>query len=263
MYQKDNPHQLTFENFYLPFGGHLRGGNRWVILADQIPWRQIEDAYGELFSDANGCPAKSARMALGGLLIKERLGISDRETVEQISENPYLQYFLGLMEYQDAAPFDHSMLTHFRKRFSKEMLADINDSIVSGVMEPKHKTPSQKSNDDDTNSTDDASQNPPTKGKMLVDATCTPADIAYPTDLSLLNEAREKTEEMIDAIHEPFISIRRKPRTYRQKARKAYLAVAKQKKPGYKKIRKARRSYTLTVDNGKEFASHESVAEAL
>ncbi|OQY05998.1 MAG: hypothetical protein B6I25_04755, partial [Planctomycetales bacterium 4572_13] len=63
--------------------------------------------------------------------------------------------------------------------------------------------------------------------------------IAYPTDLSLLNEAREKTEAMIDAMHEPFISLRKKPRTYRQKARKAYLAVAKQKKPGYKKIRKA------------------------
>jgi len=239
MYQKDNPHQLTFENFYLPFGGHLRGDNRWVILADQIPWRQIEDAYGELFSNDNGCPAKSARMALGALLIKERLGVSDRETVEQISENPYLQYFLGMMEYQDTAPFDHSMLTHFRKRFNKEMLAGINDSIVSDVMEPK--TPSRKANrdNDDTDSTDDSPPNPPNKGKMLVDATCTPADIAYPTDLSLINEAREKTEEIIDAMHTPFISLRRKPRTYRQKARQAYLTVAKQKKPGYKKIRKA------------------------
>jgi hypothetical protein len=81
--------------------------------------------------------------------------------------------------------------------------------------------------------------NPPSnKGKMIVDATCTPADIAYPTDLTLLNEAREKTEEIIDAMHKPFVGIRKKPRTYRQKARKAYLAVAKQKKPGYKKIRK-------------------------
>lgn len=239
MYQKDSPHQLSFENFYLPFGGHLRGDNRWIILADQIPWRQIEDAYGELFCDDNGCPAKPARMALGALLIKERLGVSDRETVEQISENPYLQYFLGLMEYQDTAPFDHSMLTHFRKRFDKEMLAEINDSIVSDAIEPK--TPSHQVNEgnDDSDSTDDSSQNPPNKGKMLVDATCTPADIAYPTDLSLLNEAREKTEEMIDAMHKPFIGVRRKSRTYRQKARKAYLAVAKQKKPGSKKIRKA------------------------
>jgi len=73
----------------------------------------------------------------------------------------------------------------------------------------------------------------------IVDATCTPADITYPTDLNLLNDAREKTEEIIDAMHAPFIGKKRKPRTYRQKARKDYLAVAKQKKPGYKKIRKA------------------------
>ncbi|MBN2843689.1 MAG: IS5 family transposase, partial [Sedimentisphaerales bacterium] len=77
------------------------------------------------------------------------------------------------------------------------------------------------------------------KGKLIVDATCTPADISYPTDLSLLNEAREKSEEIIDAMHEPLAGIRRKPRTYRRKARKGYLAVAKQKKPGLKKIRKA------------------------
>jgi hypothetical protein len=38
-------------------------------------------------------------MALGALIIKEKLGISDRETVEQIKENPYLQYFIGLGEY--------------------------------------------------------------------------------------------------------------------------------------------------------------------
>ena len=241
MYRKDAPHQLTFENFYLPFGGHLRGDNRWVILADQIPWDQIENAYGQLFCDDNGCPAKPARMALGALLIKERLGVSDRETVEQIAENPYLQYFLGLMEYQDAAPFDHSMMTHFRKRFDKEMLAEINESIVSGAMEPKHKEAASAMtvDNDDDNCSDDQNPSPSNKGKMIVDATCTPADIAYPTDLSLVNEAREKSEEIIDAMHKSFIGIHKKPRTYRQKARKAYLAVAKQKKPGYKKIRKA------------------------
>jgi hypothetical protein len=30
----------------------------------------------------------------------------------------------------------------------------------------------------------------------LLDATCTPADIKYPTDIGILNEAREKTEEI-------------------------------------------------------------------
>lgn len=239
MYHKDNPHQLTFEHFYLPFGGHLRGDNRWVILADQIPWDQIEAAYGELFCEDNGCPAKSARMALGALLIKERLGTSDRETVQQISENPYLQYFLGLMEYQDNPPFDPSMMTHFRKRFDKDILSDINTSIVQGAMEEAapQSIPAKGDRDDDS----DHDKNEPfsNSGKLIADATCTPADIAYPTDLSLVNEAREKSEEIIDAMHEPFIGVRKKPRTYRQQARKAYLVVAKQKKPGAKKIRKA------------------------
>ncbi|KKK73094.1 hypothetical protein LCGC14_2897280, partial [marine sediment metagenome] len=79
---------------------------------------------------------------------------------------------------------------------------------------------------------------PSNNGKLIVDATCTPADITYPTDLKLLNDAREKTEEIIDAMHAPFVGKKRKPRSYRQKARKDYLAIAKQKKPGYRKIRK-------------------------
>lgn len=236
MYRKNNPHQLTFENFYHPFGGHLRGDNRWVILADQIPWDQIEAAYGELFCEDNGCPAKSARMALGALIIKERLGTSDRETVHQISENPYLQYFLGLMEYEDTAPFDPSMMTHFRKRFAPEMLNDINASIVEDALSEDEKTDADNRHDDPSGNA--PPDRPCNRGKLIADATCTPADIAFPTDLSLLNEAREKSEAILDAMHEPFIGLRPKPRTYRQKARKAYLAVAKQKKPGQKKIRK-------------------------
>ena len=240
MYRKDNPNQLTFQDFYLPFGGCLRGDNRWVILAKQIPWQQIEQNYSKLFSNDAGCPAKLARMAFGALIIKERLGTSDRETVEQICENPYLQYFLGLMEYQDSPPFDHSMMTHFRKRFDKDILKGLNESIVNGAMEPTHKNKGvETGSDKDSGSQDDEKPPPSPQGKMIVDATCTPADIAYPTDLSLLNEAREKSEEMIDAMHAPFVGVRKKPRTYRQKARKRYLAVAKQKKPGPRKIRKA------------------------
>ena len=34
------------------------------------------------------------------------------------------------------------------------------------------------------------------EGKLLLDATCTPADIKYPTDIEILNEAREKTEKI-------------------------------------------------------------------
>jgi len=231
MYRKENSNQLKFEDFYLPFGGKLRSDNRWVLLSRQIPWSQIEDEYSTNFSEGNsGCPAKSARVALGSLIIKERLGTTDRETVQQIAENPYLQFFLGFSAYKDVPPFDDSLMTHFRKRFDKETLARINVLIVEQALSRDNE--SQEPSDDDKDL-------PANKGKLIVDATCTPADVAYPTDLNLLNEAREKTEAMIDAMHAPYVGQRGKPRTYRQKARKDYLAVAKQKKSSYKKVRKA------------------------
>jgi hypothetical protein len=81
-----------------------------VILSKQIPWQQVEQEYSTNFSQSDtGNPAKSARIALGSLIIKERLDITDRETVLQIAENPYLQYFLGFSEYKDEVPFDHSL----------------------------------------------------------------------------------------------------------------------------------------------------------
>ncbi len=54
-------------------------------------------------------------------------------------------------------------------------------------------------NGKDEDAGDNEQGGPCNKGKLIVDATCTPADIAYPTDLSLLNEARETSEEIIDA----------------------------------------------------------------
>ncbi len=77
------------------------------------------------------------------------------------------------------------------------------------------------------------------QGKLLMDTTCTPADIAYPTDLKLLNNAREKLEAIIDTMHEERPDGSVKPRTYRNKARKQYLAVAKKRRPGAKKRRSA------------------------
>jgi transposase, IS5 family len=67
---------------------------------------------------------------LGSLIIKEKLGTSDRETVEQIKENPYLQYFLGIAEYSNKAPFEASMLVHFRQRIGEEIVNKINKKIV-------------------------------------------------------------------------------------------------------------------------------------
>ncbi|MFT6178593.1 MAG: IS5 family transposase [Akkermansiaceae bacterium] len=96
MYRNDLK-QTEFLDFYMPFGGKLSAGNRWVKLAAMIPWGEIEEAYKKsLDGTGMGAPAKSGRIAFGALVIKERLSITDEETVEQILENPYLQYFLGV-----------------------------------------------------------------------------------------------------------------------------------------------------------------------
>jgi transposase, IS5 family len=134
MYRKQDHEQLTFDQFYLPFNGKLRADNRWVRHTEQIPWAELEDEYASLFSDTKGAPAKSFRLPLGALIIKERLSITGEETVDQIRENPYLQYFIGFEEYTDAPPFDPSLMVHFRKRITPEIIADINERIVKGKL---------------------------------------------------------------------------------------------------------------------------------
>lgn len=62
-------------------------------------------------------------------------------------------------------------------------------------------------------------------------------DIPYPQDLNLLNSAREKLEAYIDCLHEG--NGAKKPRTYREIARKEFLNVSKARKKSSKKIRKA------------------------
>jgi len=177
MYNKFTNNQLVFD-FLLPFGGNLNPENRWIVQSMKIPWGEIEDVYkDELSGSDQGSPAISGRVAFGALVIKERLGISDRETVAQIRENPYLQFFLGYKGYSDKIPFHHTLLVHFRKRFSKDILTKINTMIVDSVL-------NQKDDQDAGKGSDPGAAQPSNKGKLIVDATCTPADIPYPTDNS-------------------------------------------------------------------------------
>ena len=131
MYRTTDARQLELEDFYLPFGGHLHANNRWVELAKLIPWEEFEEKYAEHFAEPQlgGITAKPFRMALGALLIKEKLGVSDRETVQQIRENPYLQYLIGMGSYRDEEPFDPTLMVYFRKRITAEMLTEINERI--------------------------------------------------------------------------------------------------------------------------------------
>jgi hypothetical protein len=172
-------------------------------------------------------------MALGALIIKEKLGISDRETVEQIRENPYLQYFIGQSSYSNELAFDPSLLVHFRQRISANLINKVNERMVKKMRSTTPIKPEKKKDLDAKNES-------PNRGKLIIDATCAPADITYPTDLGLLNKARVHTEKIIDILYKPIKSkINKKPRTYRNLGRKDYLAIAKQRQPTRKKRRQA------------------------
>lgn len=219
MYKFDNG-QISLSEFGQPVGMRLREDNRWVKKAQTIPWNEIEQRYAALFTNRKGNVAKPLRLALGACLIQAEYGYSDVEVTLQIQEGAYLQYFCGYKEYDDSKPpFDPSLMVYFRKRLTPEIIGEINELIIAA------QEAASDENDDDENG-----------GTMIVDATCAPSQIKYPTDTALLNEARENTEAIIDELHTVG---EKKPRTYRKRARKDYLALARSRKPNAKKVRKA------------------------
>ena len=234
------PEQETtpaFERFYLPFGGRLHGDNRWVQLNDLIPWDEVEIKYRECFKKKKGRKAKSVRVALGALIIKEKLNLTDEETVEQIRENPYLQFFLGFEGYRYERPFEASMMTYFRRRLGADVIAGINEIVAKRFHDQQEK---QEAAEEKKEPPKDDGGHDDNHGQLLLDATCAPQDMRHPSDVLLLNECREKTERIIDILHaaEPEAE---KPRTYRKVARNEFLSFMLNRKKNKKVVRRALR----------------------
>jgi transposase, IS5 family len=234
VYRKIDSDGTGPESFEFPQGGKLASNNRWVIMAQLIPWSEFEAEYAQNFADSMGAPAKSFRMALGALIIKEKLGTPDRETVEQIRENPYLQYFIGCSSYSNEIPFDASLLVYFRQRISVNLINKVNQKMVKNLREyTTEQSSSSKKKPEDKRESEN-------QGKLLLDATCASADLTYPTDIGILDRARMQTEKIIDILYKSIKEIcQKKPRTYRKTARKDYLAIAKQRRPKHSQKRAA------------------------
>ena len=150
MYKFKKEKQISFTDFNQPLGLQMNPDNRWVKKAEMIPWETIEAEYASLFPSHTGMPAKPLRMALGSLLIQKQYHYPDEELVEQIRENPYYQYFIGLPGYEDKIPFVPSLLVEFRKRLSEEVLNEINEMIIE-YNTPKDDQVDQDDDDDHGN----------------------------------------------------------------------------------------------------------------
>lgn len=231
MYRHEDYDQLRLE---LPFGVTLREDNRWVVLSGKFPWEAIDRAYRQHFTSKEGQIAISSRLAFGALYIQTAERYTDEQTRRNIQENPYLQYFCGFESYTMDSPFDASMMTHFRKRISPEMIREVNELVFAsesvGTMDTPEEAEETEDGDDSLLQPQSAEAINNNRGTLILDATCCPADIHYPTDVGLLNHARELVEEMVDVLY-PAVRAHfsEKPRMYRQKARREYLAYAKKR----------------------------------
>jgi hypothetical protein len=165
-----------------------------------------------------------------------------------------MQYFIGYSSFSDEEPFDPSLFVDFRKRLGIEQINAINEKILGlGNIDGSDNDNNTANKTQDTN-TPDEDPLPNTiskdeivetskishKGTLIADATACPQDIAYPTDLNLLSDAREKSEELIDVLYNAHKHTS-KPRTYREIARQDYLHTAQKKVKTKKEIRKALR----------------------
>ena len=303
----ESPGQLALEGFESPFSKTLNPRNRWVVLGNLIPWDEICSQFRRgLGNPGAGRKPLNPRIVIGSLIIKYMLNLDDRETVLQISENMYMQYFLGYSSFTDEEPFDASLFVDFRKMLGLDTINAINEKIVKlktrieeqagrGVGEKPAsgkatESPSEGNIREGENSHESGAvfgatargqdnvvartdlnrideqavaecrekpsssrsdlQTPEIpgeikvqeevshKGRIIFDATACPQDIAYPTDLNLLSDAREKAEELIDRIYDKELH-GDKPRTYRREARKCYLQTAQKKNKTKKSMRKA------------------------
>ena len=234
MFNYTPQNQLDIFNFKTEFVSTLNPNNRWVRMAKLLDWDALAAIYSLHFSSTTGAKGVDARVVLGALIIKHIEAKDDRGTIDMIAENPYMQYFLGFDHFSYEPIFDPSLFVLIRKRLGSEDFDKMNQIIINKALD-LNKIDSDKSNDKEEDSENNSSNFPQNKGKLQMDATIADANIKYPTDLSLLNDSREKSEQLIDLFCNE-LSIE-KPRTYRKNARKAWLNLSKSKKKSRKEIR--------------------------
>ena len=251
-YFSQNIKQLTLDTFRSSLES-LPKDNRWIKIADSLPWQEIENLYNARLNNMErGAGNKPARMIIGALIIKHRMVLSDDETIEAIRENPYMQYLCGLSEFTDKPIFDGSLFTTIRKRLDNETFNGMSESMLNRQLAEarRKKAEGLKSSVESegmNNHEEDGSGTPPpqesaeeggevmNKGTLKIDATCSDAEVRYPTDLDLLEDGCRIMDRTIGRFCR--ISGQEKPATHYKATRSIYLNVIKLRNKPKQKVR--------------------------
>lgn len=165
MVKYESPSQLKIEEFKTPFLKSLLADNRWVLLSKVVPWDKFAALYLKAMETGTGRPPISPRIVLGALIIKHIESLDDRGTIAIIQENPYMQYFLGLEEFDPNPVFDPSLFVEIRKRIGHEQFDQLNAALIKS----SSKSDDQKHNQNPKKKDDEG--NPKNKGRLQMDAT--------------------------------------------------------------------------------------------
>ena len=237
--------QLDIFDFKTPFHTSLSADNRWVKMSEVIPWDIFASSYISLMNSTQGRPGVPPRMVLGALIIKHIEKLSDQDVILLIQENVYMQFFVGLKEFQTAPIFDASLFVTLRKRIGKSEFDKLNKELIKSFSRKENVPNRSKKNKDDSP--------PSNKGKLQADATVADHYITFPTDAKLLNSSRKELDKMIDKLYESNDKLMVKPRTYRRVLNRAFLDYSKKKRKGKSVHRKMKRKLLESVNRNLKF----------
>jgi hypothetical protein len=184
-------------------------------LSSAIHWENLLEYLKRFYSPDQGRPSISLRAQVGTLILKFLKNLSDRKVVEYVHESIYAQRFCGLLPSQvNGYMHPASGLSNFRAKIGTEGMAFIQEVLTCAAQKKSLK-----------------------KGdKLILDTTCVPVDILYPTDIRLLERCRKEFIRLIQQAKQ--LGLKVLYRTYNRTARKVFVQFSKLSKPPAKTRKK-------------------------
>jgi hypothetical protein len=183
-----------------------------LLLSAAIDWTGLVASLQKFYSAGLGRPSTPLRAQAAALMLKFIKHLPDRDTVACVHENIYAQRFCGLHPSQLKDFMNPATgLTQFRARIGSEGMLLIQAALTQSAQATSGK-----------------------KGTtLIVDTTCVPADVLYPTDIRLLEKCRTNILKLFKQAREQGLAVFY--RTYSRTARKIFVTFAKLSKPARKK----------------------------
>jgi hypothetical protein len=159
--------------------------NELIRMSEEIDWDAMIEIVGKKYSNTDGRRSMSIRMMIGLEIAKRKYGMSDEDIVEQLRVDMALKVFCGFDSCDHEVP-EASSLTVFRKRLDQETLKQMEEVNVRKIM---RKVPLR------------------IRHQVIVDSTCVPSNITYPTDSKLLATVWKNLNGSLEKMREGGVSL--------------------------------------------------------